>query len=251
MKRSFVRQNNSLNKSNGLIEKQCTSCGSSFKVYPYRAISAKTCSNSCRGQQKRTKIKKNCLFCGADFLFAPSQLNKYKGAGKYCSKDCHYKGIIKETEGKPLKDKYGRSGRKAAKLWKIAVREKDNYTCQRCGIVQKYIHTHHVAPRSIRPDLKYVVSNGKCLCSSCHCWVHDHPKESYALGLLSDASYEKAKKEISWKRSDNVFLTLDDVTLCISEWEKLTGISRGTLQKRKYLGWDDEKILTTPVAKRS
>lgn len=79
--------------------------------------------------------------------------------------------------------------------WKKAVRERDGYTCQRCFRSSPYIHAHHIAPRSRRPDLKLEVSNGVCLCHLCHLWCHSHILEATALGLLSTATYELAQKE--------------------------------------------------------
>lgn len=177
------------------IEKTCVVCLTPFLVYPYRAMSAKTCSTACTGKLLRTKVPRNCRNCGKEFLINPSQIKAYKGAGKYCSQPCAYKGIIKETAGKPVRDKHGRTRRKADREWQQAVRIKDGYTCQRCGKVEKYIHTHHVAPRSRRPDLRHDLSNGKCLCNSCHSWVHEHPKEAINLGLLTGDSYELARKK--------------------------------------------------------
>lgn len=81
--------------------------------------------------------------------------------------------------------------RKADLDWKNAVREKDNFTCQRCGLYDKYIHTHHVASRARRPDLRHDITNGICLDAICHMWVHHHPAEAEKLGLLSGAKYEK------------------------------------------------------------
>lgn len=90
------------------------------------------------------------------------------------------KSKLKSTSTKSTEDK----------KWQLAVRLKDDYTCQKCGIRQDFIHTHHVATRSRRPDLKHEVSNGKCLCFTCHEWVHNNPKEATELGLLSIETYE-------------------------------------------------------------
>lgn len=177
------------------VQKNCVVCLKPFMVYPYRMGNAKVCSSTCRGKLLRTRVPRVCRNCGKEFLINPSQFKAYKGAGKYCSRPCAYQGIVKATEGKPITDKYGRSGRKVDEDWKIAVRIKDGYTCQRCGKVEKYIHAHHIAPRSRRPDLRHVVSNGKCLCNSCHTWVHEHPKEALKLGLLSGDAYELARKK--------------------------------------------------------
>ena len=171
--------------------RKCEVCGKNYWVYPYRTLTTKVCSYRCAGELKKNKIKRICRTCGEVFYTNPSQFKYYKGAGKYCSRNCSYKGIIKETEGKPIKDKYGRSRRNADLIWQRAIREKDNSICRRCGIYQKSIHTHHIAPRSRRPDLKHDISNGMCLCGRCHSWVHNNVKESTKLGYLSTEKYEK------------------------------------------------------------
>ena len=51
--------------------------------------------------------------------------------------------------------------------------------------------------RSRRPDLKYVLENGICLCREHHGWVHDNPIEAGEMGLLSSESYELAAKVIA------------------------------------------------------
>jgi hypothetical protein len=147
---------------------------------------------------KSTTKTKTCINCGDPFTFKPSQLTAYPNAGKYCSRKCGYSYRVKENAKKPILTNrvvY----RHAEKQWQKAVREKDACICQRCGVYEKYIHTHHVATRKRRPDLKYRVSNGVCLCGACHGWVHTHPIEAQALGLLSNASYElerlKGRKE--------------------------------------------------------
>ena len=72
--------------------------------------------------------------------------------------------------------------------WSKQVRERDGHICQRCK--GQGIHAHHVAPRGRRPDLKFDVNNGICLCLPCHDWCHANPKESTAAGFLSDVPYE-------------------------------------------------------------
>src|SRR5262252_10900973 len=56
--------------------------------------------------------------------------------------------------------------------WKLACRERDKYSCQwpGCKITTLRIHVHHIRTRAQRPDLKYEISNGVCLCST----HHDH-----------------------------------------------------------------------------
>jgi hypothetical protein len=193
------------------IEKHCAVCLKPFLVYPYRAMVAKVCSYACSGKLLQTKVNRICRNCGKSFLINPSQFRAYKGAGKYCSRDCSYQGIVKETALKPIPDRYGRSGRKADSDWRRAIREKDQWTCQRCGKVEKHIHTHHIAPRSQRPDLRHDVSNGKCLCNACHSWVHEHPIEAKATGLLRGETYELARKKLRGSEHGCAKLTERDV----------------------------------------
>lgn len=81
--------------------------------------------------------------------------------------------------------------------WKREVRERDSYTCQfpECGHQSKRIDVHHIAKRSQRPDLKFVVSNGICLCRAHHDWTDRNHDEAVRRGLLNTESYELAKKQ--------------------------------------------------------
>ncbi len=168
-------------------ERQCQNCGEMFLSSQWRP---KFCTPQCwYAFNSRTKTRERvCKICQKQFIKQVSVLRD-PNKGQYCSKKC--RGVAQIEEFKDIPQK-GRGNRLADQKWKIAVREKDDYTCQRCGIKEKYIHTHHVATRSRRPDLKHDVSNGKCLCNSCHIWVHHHPIESVQLGLLSDVTYELA-----------------------------------------------------------
>lgn len=43
---------------------------------------------------------------------------------------------------------------------------------------------HHIAQRSVRPDLVTEPSNVVCLCALHHQWVHDHEHLAHELGFL-------------------------------------------------------------------
>lgn len=165
---------------------KCARCDREYT--PYRgvnSIKSKYCSVKCSSEARFKQVKRTCRQCGEGFLFKPSQANHYKGAGKYCSRDCSYAGIVKETASKPIKDKYGRTKRKADIEWSKAVKERDNYTCKRCGVyAESGLHAHHKATRGAHPELKHDIDNGVTLCNSCHTWVHKNPKQSYELGWL-------------------------------------------------------------------
>lgn len=57
--------------------------------------------------------------------------------------------------------------------WRTAVFERDHYTCQDCGVHSGMGHTvklegHHIHEFAQYPDERFVVDNGKTLCSDCH-----------------------------------------------------------------------------------
>jgi 5-methylcytosine-specific restriction endonuclease McrA len=63
-----------------------------------------------------------------------------------------------------------------------------------CDTKDRRLDAHHIAERSLRPDLKYVRANGIALCRTHHHQVPLRRAESIALGLLSDETYERAMK---------------------------------------------------------
>ena len=61
------------------------------------------------------------------------------------------------------------------KKWRIAVFERDKYTCQHCGIKNKKglgktveLNPHHIKPFSLFPELRFDILNGITLCRECH-----------------------------------------------------------------------------------
>jgi 5-methylcytosine-specific restriction endonuclease McrA len=57
------------------------------------------------------------------------------------------------------------------KAWRLAVLERDNWQCRSCLRVcakRREAHADHIIAVVARPDLRYDVANGQCLCASCH-----------------------------------------------------------------------------------
>jgi 5-methylcytosine-specific restriction endonuclease McrA len=68
------------------------------------------------------------------------------------------------------------------KNWRRAVFERDDYTCQDCGIRNEkglgrtiQMHPHHLKLQSKFPKLRFVISNGITLCNDCHGIRHSKP----------------------------------------------------------------------------
>lgn len=97
-------------------------------------------------------------------------------------------GELKRTSmrRRPLKKK-GETDQQA--VWRIVrqeVLERDQYSCQASELVGDAcfgsLHVHHLLPRGRGGE--DVLSNLKSVCLWHHQWIHDHPADSYRLGLL-------------------------------------------------------------------
>jgi 5-methylcytosine-specific restriction endonuclease McrA len=75
------------------------------------------------------------------------------------------------TESRPNAHQRGYCN-KQHKSWRMAVLTRDAWTCQDCGVIcggRGQAQADHRIPVSVRPDLRYDVTNGQCLCVACHC----------------------------------------------------------------------------------
>ncbi len=57
------------------------------------------------------------------------------------------------------------------KIWRKAVFERDNYTCQCCGEKEKVsgkLEADHIKPLAYFPELRFAIDNGRTLCRECH-----------------------------------------------------------------------------------
>ena len=101
---------------------------------------------------------KPCPECGAVGLVRYKRVNQHIGA--YCI-FCNdlWLGWVKQWTDKD---------------WDKRIKERDFYTCQRCGrILQgREAHAHHKIPKWFMPELQYELDNGICLCTVCHKQIH-------------------------------------------------------------------------------
>jgi len=61
-------------------------------------------------------------------------------------------------------------------VFSLIVRERDKYTCQKCGRKHGHMQTAHFYSRKIKV-LRWETLNAVCLCGGCHFWAHQNPSE--------------------------------------------------------------------------
>lgn len=139
-------------------------CGWCKKDFTPRATRIKTCSRSC-GMKLRLSVKGN----------HPRLGKKVSPQGRLKMREAKLRNPVRywlKGEGvTPLHEKLRRTDE--YKQWRKSVFERDNYTCQECGIkssigINVFLHADHIKPFAFFPELRTTLSNGRTLCKQCH-----------------------------------------------------------------------------------
>ena len=160
------------------IQKICITCGKSFTTILSRQ-DIKRCSFACRKNGEWRTCK-----CGIKFYVSlPSQDNI-----KSCSTKCGHVGYrpskqVIEKLSKLSKSKSGenhynwkggkysenyRDRRKFRDVLQKQVFERDDYTCQMCGLRGVNLQVDHIQPWSEYIELRFCIDNCRTLCANCH-----------------------------------------------------------------------------------
>ena len=174
----------------------CAYCDAELERIPSRLkdIKHSFCNMTCLGKWRSenivgennpsyNRIETICGWCGKTLLVIPAVFNKNEKC--YCNVQCmseYYsrrftgKNSPSWKGGKCKKDQYGDSWFRARRK----TRERDNYTCQLCGVTEtdlgQQMSVHHVIPFRNFDD--YYAANNLdnlvCLCRYCHTFVHSN-----------------------------------------------------------------------------
>lgn len=123
-----------------------------------------------------------CAHCGGIFVPTIQNIcdrvvainNISKGdANLYCSNECKKAcptyGRVKYFKSKENIYKNTRSDQTP---WANMIKERDAYTCQKCGAKDKTMYAHHIDPVINNPIESADIDNGITLCYTCHKDVH-------------------------------------------------------------------------------
>lgn len=133
----------------------------------------------------------NCLHCNNQFYAEQNRLKT--GRGKFCSLSCKRKAghsigskikMSKAKKGKPVPKRQGKNchfwrggitpiNKKDrmsldSRLWREAIYQRNDYTCQICGQRGGKLQADHIKPFSLFPELRFAIDNGRTLCIDCH-----------------------------------------------------------------------------------
>ena len=68
-------------------------------------------------------------------------------------------------------------------VMRMAILERDNWTCRECGARGVRLEVHHIQPVSKRPDLAWSPDNCASVCVPCHLKITDRELGRSAVSL--------------------------------------------------------------------
>jgi len=156
---------------------KCKFCGNDFSVkYKSWALKRKFCSGSCAAkgnplkhciphtEEAKEKMRKNYSEKSGRTQFKKGHEFFRGGEKGWFKKGCkpwNYRGGVRSLS-QMLKDD------SRYVVWRKAVFERDDYTCQECNLKGCYLEAHHIKAKATHPELAFDVDNGITLCKDCH-----------------------------------------------------------------------------------
>lgn len=128
----------------GEITLICDFCKTEFKRYKgnLKGNIRNFCSLECKRNYEKTRhITRTCLTCGKIFDVYQSAIDSTNAEGKYCSKECYNKSMVKE-DSSSYKGNFSSVKRKYFSRVQF---------CAMCGTTKR-IHIHHIIPYRLTHD---------------------------------------------------------------------------------------------------
>lgn len=151
--------------------KICGICSSPIVQKPNESsnyfVKKKYCSFSCRNESYRNKPSSNR---GKHWVIGPEGRARMRASRKLGANHWNWKGGITPVN-KLIRNSV------EANEWRKAVFERDDYTCQHCGLskeVSGNLNADHIKPFALYPELRFELSNGRTLCKPCHLKTDTH-----------------------------------------------------------------------------
>lgn len=188
----FMRGENSPYFKERIIKK-CERCGAVYQARPREAEKRRFCGTRCgvlNAQQLRAEkprkapVSQTCEYCGHEY---PVVIAAQIGKQRFCSVKCL--GLSRRDPSLPAKIQFRNTHE--YHLWRTAVFERDDFTCQECGQRGGHLNAHHVFHFNDFDEHRLEVWNGITLCVHCH--AAHHPQQ--ANGIIAVANAKNKKEE--------------------------------------------------------
>lgn len=156
----------------------CKTCEKPIIMTKRRMKTAKHhfCSLQCRFVGQIKHIKKACFVCGKEFEIHPSDMAKSMNGGSFCSQGCAK--VFQSTRQTGKNNPCWKGGvtkeytlirtSPKAREWAKAIFQRDNFTCQKCGVRGNTLNAHHIKDFANHTELRFDINNGITLCEKCH-----------------------------------------------------------------------------------
>ena len=155
----------------------CPNCKQSFIAKHYsKGKYQQYCSNSCSVKAQHERKEIGFELSNPQYIDGRStkeyickcsnKISDYRG--KKCKK-CYIEELRKRVwKGgiTPINDRIRHTPR--YRKWRIAVFERDDYTCIFCHQRGGRLQADHIKPFSLFPELRFELLNGRTLCMECH-----------------------------------------------------------------------------------
>jgi endogenous inhibitor of DNA gyrase (YacG/DUF329 family) len=162
------------------IKTTCKYCGKDVWKWPFQIKNQQYsfCGSQCcilfyKPSFKGRKKNVICATCGKNIVVFMKEKNR-----RFCSPKCYHQDLTTRRGDKTSGWKGGKTEsdkRKSLeyKEWRLAVFERDNYACVKCGMRGVELNAHHIS--SFKKDIKgqLDIDNGITLCKKCHKNFHD------------------------------------------------------------------------------
>ena len=157
------------------VELKCSRCGIIFNRKKHRVKNTKNyCSKKCSGPENHPKGIK-----WSEEAKIRMSLNAIdKNFGKWMKGKKGNKGTFKKGQFSKEKHPLWKGGITPINqvirhsdnysVWRKAVFERDDYTCQFCKKRGVKLEADHIKPFALFPELRFAIDNGRTLCKECH-----------------------------------------------------------------------------------
>lgn len=138
------------------------------------------CLKQVKHDNNYNRVETKCAYCGKPLSVIPSRFNSNEYC--YCDSTCMAKDYERRFSGENSPTwKGGKRHYKGGWLKaRDKARERDNYTCQRCGLTEdeqgSQMDVHHIRNYRLFSDKTEAnkLDNLVCLCHKCHSFIHSN-----------------------------------------------------------------------------